>query len=287
FSNLPIEIALIVLTYAAKPTFSQEEKYDDKNPYSTAVSLCLVSRLVRRTILPELLHTILLRRPYSVNMFANALRMQKAYAEKESDLVFDYISTIKRVWIDDSCNYPVDTNDFYIAYRSGNSQFDQNMDVLVPVILATPALAINSYQLLRVMESVQNAWDFYTDRNISRHSSFPGKPKSLTLTGLDVNCKILHDICGGFIFLTWITRITCLIDLEADSNSFCDTSRGLRSPEHPLRNWICVTPWAWLKNLETFSIFDPHLTAPCDNDSHIDHTRGVDVHVERLTLPTS
>lgn len=108
FSNLPIEIALIVFTYAAKPTFSQEEKYDDKNPYSTAVSLCLVSQLVRRTILPEFLHTILLRRPNSVNMFENALRMQKAYAEKESDLVFDYISAIKRMWIDDLCNYPVD-----------------------------------------------------------------------------------------------------------------------------------------------------------------------------------
>ncbi|KAG1788651.1 uncharacterized protein HD556DRAFT_1190612, partial [Suillus plorans] len=89
-SDLPIEIALIVLTYAAKPTFSQEEKYDDKNPYSTAVSLCLVSRLVRRAILPELLQTILLRRPCGMNMFANALCMQKAYAEKESDLVFDY-----------------------------------------------------------------------------------------------------------------------------------------------------------------------------------------------------
>jgi len=152
--NLPIEIALIVFTYAAKPTFSQEEKYDDKNPYSTAVSLCLVSQLVRRTILPEFLHTILLRRPNSVNMFENALRMQKAYAEKESDLVFDYISAIKRMWIDD------------LSYR-GNSQFSQDMDVLVPVILATPALAINSYQLLRVMHSVQNAWDFYTGPNIS------------------------------------------------------------------------------------------------------------------------
>ncbi|KAG1831599.1 hypothetical protein EV424DRAFT_1342955 [Suillus variegatus] len=274
FSNLPIEIALIVFTYAAKPTFSQEEKYDDKNPYSTAVSLCLVSQLVRRTILPEFLHTILLRRPNSVNMFENALRMQKAYAEKESDLVFDYISAIKRMWIDD------------LSYR-GNSQFSQDMDVLVPVILATPALAINSYQLLRVMHSVQNAWDFYTGPNVSGHSPFPGKPKSLTLTDLDVNSTLFHSILRGFIFLTWITHITCLADLQGASNSFCDTHRGLLSPEHPLRIWIRAIPWAWMKDLETFSIVYPHLTAHYDNNSYIDRTRGVDVHVERFTVPAA
>ncbi|KAG2102825.1 uncharacterized protein F5147DRAFT_286566, partial [Suillus discolor] len=196
-SDLPIEIALIVLTYAAKPTFSQEEKYDDKNPYSTAVSLCLVSRLVRRTILPEFLHTILLRRPNSVNMFENALRVQKAYAEKESDLVFDYISAIKRLWIDDSS---------YLR----NFPFDQDMGVLVPVILATLALAINSYQLLCVMDRVQNAWDFHTGPNASGHSPFPGKPKSLTLTRLNVNAKVFHNILRGLIFPTWVTHITCL-----------------------------------------------------------------------------
>ncbi|KAG2352985.1 hypothetical protein BDR07DRAFT_1615306, partial [Suillus spraguei] len=84
FSDLPREIALMVFKYAAEPTFSQKEEYADKNPYATALSLCLVSRLVRRTILPEFLHTISLRRCLSLKMFANALLMQKAYAEKKA-----------------------------------------------------------------------------------------------------------------------------------------------------------------------------------------------------------
>jgi hypothetical protein len=51
FSVLPVEIALMIFKYAAKPMFSQKEEYKDKNPYANALSLCLVSRLVRLTVL--------------------------------------------------------------------------------------------------------------------------------------------------------------------------------------------------------------------------------------------
>ncbi|KAG2356988.1 hypothetical protein BDR07DRAFT_410761 [Suillus spraguei] len=63
--DLPLELALLVLKYAAESTFSQKEKYAEKNPYADAISLCRVSRLVRRTVLPELLHTVSLRRCYA------------------------------------------------------------------------------------------------------------------------------------------------------------------------------------------------------------------------------
>jgi len=42
-----------------------------------------------------------------------------------------------------------------------------------------------------------------------------------------------------------------------------------------------------MKDLETFSIVYPHLTAHYDNNSYIDRTRGVDVHVERFTVPAA
>ncbi|KAG1884890.1 hypothetical protein F4604DRAFT_1918553 [Suillus subluteus] len=57
FGDLPVELALLILKHAAQPSFSQTEPYKSKNPYSFTLALCLLSKDVRKMVLPEILHT--------------------------------------------------------------------------------------------------------------------------------------------------------------------------------------------------------------------------------------
>ncbi|KAG1848449.1 hypothetical protein F4604DRAFT_1535926, partial [Suillus subluteus] len=208
-SNLPLEILLMILEDAAEPMFSQKEKYDDKNPYATALSLCLVSQLVRRITLPKLLHTILLRRSHSVGMFANALRIQKAYAVEKSDLFFDYTSVVQRIWIGNS-----------LEYQLQDSELAPEISVLVPVLLAAPALAIDCCYLQLVIQSVEDASTSCENPNVDNGPSFfPGKTQSLMIMGHTTSSRIFQTVQKGSGFLASIPHLTYLIDLPFDSDT--------------------------------------------------------------------
>jgi len=73
----------MIFEYAARPTFDQADLYDARSPYSSAIALCRVFKIVRRVVLPELLHTILLPDFRHVAKFVHALRMQKSTRKKE------------------------------------------------------------------------------------------------------------------------------------------------------------------------------------------------------------
>ncbi|KAG2102806.1 uncharacterized protein F5147DRAFT_534213, partial [Suillus discolor] len=216
--KLPIETILTICKNAAQPTFSQREKYDIKNPYSTALSLCLVSRLVRRIILPDFLHTILLRRRHSLKKFANALLMQKAYAEEKSDLFFDYTSAVQRMWISDAfdCFVYAEARDDPFFWATGNflSKQDEerarNISVSLPVILAAPELAVDYRHLKHIIWSVEDTWP-RTDLNLGGHSSFPGKTKNLTIIRQDQQVELFHNTGERFLFLVSIPHLTHLI----------------------------------------------------------------------------
>ncbi|KAG2077740.1 hypothetical protein BDR04DRAFT_566146 [Suillus decipiens] len=271
FSDLPLELAFLILKYAAEPTFSHKENYDE-NPYADAISLCRVSRLVRRTVLPELLHTVSLRRCHSLRMFANALLMQQAYAETKSDLFFDYTSAVRRVWISH--------NDF-AELRLHDAEVKKHMTSLLPVLLAAPALAIDWFSLNLLVQTVQAAWTSRADLDVDdRHSPFPVRTQILTITarGLATNWNIFKHIRKGSVFLASIPHLTYL----GEGAGFPDVSRGLISPEVPLRAWMQDIPWAYMKNLQTFSVAYPHLDAPYDLVTYIES--GLDFHVERLTV---
>ncbi|KAG1831591.1 hypothetical protein EV424DRAFT_1371881 [Suillus variegatus] len=275
--KLPIKIILTICKDAAQPTFSQRENYDIKNPYSTALSLCLVSRLVRRIILPDFLHTILLRRRHSLKKFANALLMQKAYAEKKSDLFFDYTSAVQRMWISDAFDYFVyaearsEERDLYSFFLTSNflSKKDErrarNISVLLPVILAASELAVDFGHLKHIIWSVQDAWSSRTDLNVDGHSSFPGKTKNLTIIHQDQHSQLFYNTVKTFVFLTSIPHLTYLIDLAADSHTFRGISCGAESPKFPVYLWMRDHTWNSMKSLETFSV-------------------GIDLHVERFTV---
>ncbi|KAG1849584.1 hypothetical protein C8R48DRAFT_677010 [Suillus tomentosus] len=296
--RLSIEIILTICKDAAQPTFSQREKYDIKNPYSTALSLCLVSRLVRRVILPDFLRTILLRRRHSVKKFANALLMQKAYAEKKSDLFFDYTSAVQRMWISDAFDYFVyaearlenqDSPVFWHArylFSNRDEARERNISVLLPVILAATELAVDRRHLRYIMHSVQDAWSSRTDLNVGGHSSFPGKTKNLTIIRQAQDVVSIYDHVITFVFLASIPHLTHLIDLAEDSHDFRSISCGLTLPETTeffLRDDI----WNSMKSLETLSVVYPHLPPLHDLES-ISYaayaTRGIDLHVERFTM---
>ncbi|KIK34925.1 hypothetical protein CY34DRAFT_17386 [Suillus luteus UH-Slu-Lm8-n1] len=98
FGNLPIELVFLVFKYAAQPTFDQAEKYEHNNPYSTALELCLVSKSVRRAVLPLLLHTILLPESRNVRLFVQALFMQEEYKKASSDLQYQYAPRHLSLW---------------------------------------------------------------------------------------------------------------------------------------------------------------------------------------------
>ncbi|KAG1875870.1 hypothetical protein C8R48DRAFT_690083 [Suillus tomentosus] len=285
--KLPIEIILTICKDAAQPTFSQREKYDMKNPYSTALSLCLVSRLVRRIILPDFLRTILLRRRHSLKKFANALLMQKAYAEKKSDLFFDYTSAVQRMWISDAFDYFVYAETQSENFVSKNDERARNISVSLPVILAAPELAVDYGHLRRIIWSVQDAWSSRTDLNVGGHSSFPGKTKNLTIIRQGHHEQLLHNTVETFVFLASIPHLTHLIDLADHSHIFRGISCGTESPKFPVYLWMRDHMWNSMKSLETFSVVYPHLP-PIHDFKSITYaayaTRGIDLHVERFTV---
>ncbi|KAG2110915.1 uncharacterized protein F5147DRAFT_760105 [Suillus discolor] len=294
--KLPIEIILTICKDAAQPTFSQKEKYDIKNPYSTALSLCLVSPLVRRIILPNFLHTILLRRRHSLKKFANALLMQQAYAEKKSDFFFDYTSAVQRMWISDAFDYFVyakarsedQDSPFFWQIRNLPPAKDEerarNISVLLPVILAAPELAVDRHHLWDIQDSVQDAWSSRTDLNVGGHSSFPGKTKNLTIIRHAERPNVYYSNDTIFVFLASIPHLTYLINLAEESNTFRSVSCGANSPKMPVYYWMRNSTWTSMESLETFSVVYPHLP-PVKSISYDAYaTRGIDLHVERFTV---
>ncbi|KAG2050242.1 hypothetical protein BDR06DRAFT_960393 [Suillus hirtellus] len=274
--NLPMELLIPILKDAAQLTFSPEEDRVDKDFYSTAVSLCRVSRLFRCIILPEMLRTVFLR-DHGLKKFANALLMQKAYAEKESDLFFDYTSAIQKMWI----------SDYRTSRSAGLSELMLNMTILHPVILAVPVLALGSGHFQLLAQTVEDAWTSHENLNIDHeYCPFPGKIQNLTVMSSSGSWAPFHkdQIKKIPLFLASITHLTCLPDLQRTSDVFRDISRGLTSPESSLLCWMGRIPWDQMTSLQTFSMVYPHLGPPFSMRSYIDPERGLDLHVERLNV---
>ncbi|KAG2042569.1 hypothetical protein BDR03DRAFT_565295 [Suillus americanus] len=130
-----------------RPDFAQPDTYTAKYPCSFALSLSCVSKVVRRTVLPELLHTVLLPEARHVAAVILALRMQKKYIDR--DLSLDYASCVHRMWIGE-CRGPLrDQNAPFISnFTSSGAEPDSvRCYLLAPVILAAPSLAIEFVSL--------------------------------------------------------------------------------------------------------------------------------------------
>ncbi|KAG1762407.1 hypothetical protein EDD22DRAFT_1027962 [Suillus occidentalis] len=220
FSVFPVEIALMIFKYAAKPMYSQKEDYNDTNPYANALSLCLVSRLVRLTVLPELLHTVLLPTRRNLEVFASALELQKKYTEDKSHLAFDYTHAVQRLWLAEPGKNPI-----------LDDGLKQRITTLLLVILAVPTLAVQPGYLSLIDESLEGLQSLRTDPNVE-HGPSPvlGKTLIVTVETYRVNFQTFKYIRQKPVkksgFLASIFHLTYLIELNPDSDQLSRYQQG-------------------------------------------------------------
>ncbi|KAG2126066.1 hypothetical protein DEU56DRAFT_983045 [Suillus clintonianus] len=286
FSDLPVELVLIILRYYVQPTFDQTAPYYSKSPYSNARALCHFSRAVRRAVLPELLHTILLGDCQKVRVFVLALHMQKIYAEKANHLHFDYIPHVHKIWIgpDGGHLIPNYLDDWVYA-----SELKLAISLLAPVLLAAPKLAIAFTSLDLLSQCLAHAWKSHTDTNVNdEHSPPPWNTHTLTLSGDSDSLWRLTTTPQGSAFLASISHLTTgSHTLTFDDHFFEAMHNGVSRDYHlPLR--IKCIPWESLKTLQTFSVVYPHISPSFNIRMFVKfRTEGKDFHVGLLTLPAS
>ncbi|KAG2111983.1 uncharacterized protein F5147DRAFT_685220, partial [Suillus discolor] len=254
FANLPTELACRILRYSAQATFDQTERYQVKSPYSSALTLCLVSKTVRRIVLPELLHTILLPKSENLNRFLDALCMQEEYAEIQkqndlrlkrgeeqipNDLYFQYAPHIHKIWI--GCIYDkiVPNHLLQSDYASARKL---TISVLTPVLLAAPSIALGWTTLKLFSESLEHAWKSRADTNANdEHSPPPWKTQTLTLSGdtvVNFPWELLTNTPQGSAFISSISRLVYgSYTTTFDYHFFVAMSRD-RSRDYHLPPWM-------------------------------------------------
>ncbi|KAG1799547.1 hypothetical protein EV424DRAFT_1286017, partial [Suillus variegatus] len=141
FNDLPTELALVVFKHAAQPPFAQYLPYP-RHPYTSALSLCQVSKDIRRAVLPELLHTVLLLTARHLLAFVRALRMQKTYIDQQHDLAFDYAPCVHRMSIGEFRGAVQTPAGPYILLPMPELECEFDIGLLAPVILGVSSLTI-------------------------------------------------------------------------------------------------------------------------------------------------
>ncbi|KAG2127856.1 hypothetical protein BD769DRAFT_1321491, partial [Suillus cothurnatus] len=277
FGDLPVELALLILKHAAQPSFSQTESYKSKNPYSFALALCLVSKEVRKTVLPEILRTVLLPRSHNVTAFMDSLRMQQAYAQQDHEFKFDYTKYVRRMWMGQfRGSLPGLSLDEFGPLQSG-----LDLTPLAPVLLAAPFIAVDFENLGLLSGCLFHAQKSRADK----HEGSPAlySPKTLMVTGSESMTrqwssytKTVH----GAAFLASISHVISIIHTISDRTSHargsCHRSNASKIYYKP-PDWMTGAP---LSSLQTFSLPIPHSAYPlveCE-------LSGKDVEVELLTF---
>ncbi|KAG2050934.1 hypothetical protein BDR06DRAFT_1010874 [Suillus hirtellus] len=181
FNDLPTELALIIFKHAAQPPFVQHAPYT-RDPYSSALSLCQVSKIVRRAVLPELLHTVLLSTARHLLAFVRARRMQKTYMDQQHDLAFDYASCVHSMSIGNVRGPQYNSAPYFYPMPELEGEFD--ISLLALVILSASSLAINLNNINLLSKCLKHACKSNVDLNVDHENSvLPWSMRSLTLPG--------------------------------------------------------------------------------------------------------
>ncbi|KAG2155055.1 uncharacterized protein EDB93DRAFT_1130985 [Suillus bovinus] len=284
FGDLSIELVDIILGYVARPTFAQPDQYRAKNPYSTAHKLCLVSQHVRRHVaLPEMLHTVLLDSHNKV-AFVHALRMQKEYAQTDSRLCFAYTRYINNIWIGEFCL----GGEYFYMYRGSNGMFvpDSDLDLLAPVLLGAPSLAIDFGWMHFLTRCVEHAWTHMGEDIDQRCLLPPWRTKTLALSGLVTDPWPMTMFASGQAFLASLAHLVVLPNTIRDlSSHVVGRALGIVGPQdYILPHWMINAPWALLKRLESISLAFPRVELPF---YATEYSAGMNLQTELLTLPAS
>ncbi|KAG0691463.1 hypothetical protein DFH29DRAFT_1085586, partial [Suillus ampliporus] len=242
--ELPTELVLLILSYAAQPTFFQTERCDAENPYSSALALSRVSRLFRRAVLPKMLHTVSLSPFHSLRNFERALRMQKAYAQQNHHLHFEYAPHVHRIWLGNSLG-----SEFVIGL---------DFSLLAEVLLAAESLAINFECLSFLVPRLDLAWDSHMAKNIDHtRSPLPRSTKTLTIWEDEDNFLDRHIIKGS-PFIASISHLISLSHPAYTSRHVPGRNDGdLGSGDYKLPKWMAHAPWDCFTSLQTVSVALP------------------------------
>ncbi|KAG1746940.1 hypothetical protein EDB19DRAFT_1631207, partial [Suillus lakei] len=250
------ELIFHILRIAAIPTFTQTDRYATQNPYSMALALCRVSKDVRRVVLPELLHTILLPQSANVRAFVRSLDIQNRYPS----LRVEYADHIRRIWIGEyggniTHSELLNTSNYAPARKFA-------LSLLAPVLLAAPSLALTWSSLDLLLDCLEHVWNSHADMNVNyEHSALPWKTRSLTLSGCVTDqWPLLADTPQGSAFLASISHFTSNINIFDHLPLNLLTQGSYLDYTLPL--WMSVAPWASFRNLQTFSLAYPHIKHP-------------------------
>ncbi|KAG2157811.1 uncharacterized protein EDB93DRAFT_817465 [Suillus bovinus] len=293
FSDLPTELVLLIFKYVAQATFTQPDTYATKNPYSSALSLSRVSRMVRRTVMPELLHTVLLPGARHVTAFIRALRMQKTYLhQQQDDLILDYASCVHRMWIGEFYGPLRDIKPSFInsvTPSTAKPESESDVSLLAPVILAVPSLAIEFASLDVLLGCLRYACNSNVNSNVNhRNSLFPWSTKSLTLSGsINYQWWPFMGTIHGYTFLASIQHFTLLTSSSYEMHRhFMGTCASNISPldSEPYRVpvWMARAPF---KKLQTFSMLIPHREPPVTQCAPASSAKAI--WAELVTFPAS
>ncbi|KAG2127854.1 hypothetical protein BD769DRAFT_753214 [Suillus cothurnatus] len=279
FADLPVELILLILKLAARPSFSQTEPYKSKNPYSFPLALCLVSKAVRKTVLPEILHTVLLPKSHNVTAFVDALRMQQAYAQQDHQFKFDYTKYVRRIWVGQfRGSLPGLSPDEFGSMQSG-----PDITPLAPILLAAPFIAADFGSLGLLSGCLFHAWKSRVDNCES--SPALCDPKTLMVTGsepMTLQWSPYIKTVHGAAFLASISHIISATHTATDSkrHAYRICHSDDRWKIYQLPEWMERAPFS---SVQTFSLPIPHSArrlVECELSSK-------DMEVEFLTFSVS
>ncbi|KAG2073277.1 hypothetical protein BDR04DRAFT_1095165 [Suillus decipiens] len=286
FANLSTELILVIFVHAARPTFDKTGDDDSKNPYASALSLCRVSKIVRRTVLPELLRTVLLPEYSNVTAFVRALRMQQAFALQENDLRFDYAGRVDRIWFGRICEPPPQAPVQSSFTSSITSDLAIDFSLLAPVLLAAPCLALDFGSLWLLYGCLESTLSCHVHTNDPERtpSNSLWRTNDLTLVGEFNRWCPLTSTTEGSAFLASISRLSFLSPTKAETHllpTYDPCFNDLENWKYPLPEWITSVPWDSFKHLRTVSLVLPRIVLTVAAKTILSEE---DVDVELLTL---
>lgn len=226
---------------------------------------------VRKTVLPEILHTVLLPQLRNVTAFVDTLRMQQAYAQQDHQFKLDYAKHVRRMWMGQfRGSLPgLSLNEF------GQMQPGLDLSPLAPVLLAAPSIAVDFENLGLLSGCLFYAWK----------SPVLYSPKTLMVTGTESMTRQWSSYIKtdhGAAFLASISNVISITHTMTDSTRHqCGICHRDSAPKiYKLPEWMARAP---LSNLQTFSLPIPHSAhtlAECE-------PTGTDMKVELLTFYVS
>ncbi|OAX33830.1 hypothetical protein K503DRAFT_775177 [Rhizopogon vinicolor AM-OR11-026] len=269
FGHLPTELVVLILTFSARPHFRRISDVTGRtrgsDVYSSALALCLVSRHIRRLVLPLILETLFLWEDHNVIAFLRALRMQNNYHLQGNHLHFEYAAHICRVCVGRLCEpLEVSTESVIglgVKVRSPPATLSAtDFSILAPVILAASSLAIDFESLHLLCGCLQHAWRRPVNTDMHNPSQPPWSTKTLTLSGTFNPAHLLATTAQGSAFLASISHLIFLPPTITESEM---RIRQLQEEEDvKLPPWMMRISWASFKSLRSVLLPLPYAKLP-------------------------